>query len=300
MGVFTRPYDTLLDDFQETARPQREWVDGRGLLLIGGHFLSGVGAGGWAFASAFGYLPGEVASVLLLAASGLAHLSFLGRPERFWRMVKVRTSWVGRGFLGLTLVLAAAVAYLALTLASGRDDTAAARALWALSLLGAAVVMAYKGNVYAVCRAIPFWNSSLLPILYVAYALRGGVALLLLFLPWWGDGVDQGLLELLELWIGLSAGVCILFYLTIMASSSVGARRSVEDLLRGRVAAAFYGGVVALGLVVPLLVGLWNVVTPVSLGLLALVGAASLAGDFYVKYAIAKAGRYLPHVPGGR
>lgn len=300
MGVFTRPYDTLLDDFQETARPQREWVDGRGLLLIGGHFLSGVGAGGWAFASAFGYLPGEVASVLLLAASGLAHLLFLGRPERFWRMVKVRTSWVGRGFLGLTLVLAAAVAYLALTLASGRDDTAAARALWALSLLGAAVVMAYKGNVYAVCRAIPFWNSSLLPILYVAYALRGGVALLLLFLPWWGDGVDQGLLELLELWIGLSAGVCILFYLTIMASSSVGARRSVEDLLRGRVAAAFYGGVVALGLVVPLLVGLWNAVTPVSLGLLALVGAASLAGDFYVKYAIAKAGRYLPHVPGGR
>ncbi len=300
MGVFTRPYDTLLDDLQETARPQREWVDGRGLLLIAGHFLSGVGAGGWVFASAFGSLPGEVASVAVLAASGLAHLLFLGRPERFWRMVRIRTSWVGRGFLGLNLALVGAVAYLALTLATGHDDTALARGLWVLSLLGAAVVMVYKGNVYAVCRAIPFWNSSLLPILYVAYALRGGVALLLVFLPWWGADVDQGLLELLELWIGLSAGVCILFYLTIMANSSLGARRSVEDLLRGRVAAAFYGGVVALGLVVPLLVGLWNAVTPVSLGLLALVGAASLVGDFYVKYAIAKAGRYLPHVPGAR
>ena len=52
-----------------------------------------------------------------------------------------------------------------------------------LSLAGAAVIMLYKGNVYAVCRAIPFWNSSLLPVLYVAYALRGGTALLLLFLP---------------------------------------------------------------------------------------------------------------------
>ncbi len=300
MGVFTRPYDTLLDDFQETARPQREWVEGRGLLLIGGHFLSGVGAGGWVFASAFGHLPGEVASLVILALSGLAHLLFLGRPERFWRMVKVRTSWVGRGFLGLNLVLAAGVVYLAVRLTGGRADTVAAQVLWGLSLLGAAVVMLYKGNVYAVCRAIPFWNSSLLPVLYIAYALRGGVALLLLFLPWRDAGIDQGLLELLELWIGLSAGVCILFYLTIMASASVGARRSVEDLLRGRVAAAFYGGVVALGLVVPLLVGLWNVVTPVSMGLLALVGAASLVGDFYVKYAIAKAGRYLPHVVAGR
>ena len=128
MGVFTRPYDTLLDDFQETARPQREGVEGRGLLLIAAHFLSGVGAGGGALASAFGDLPGEVASVLLLAASGLAHLLFLGRPARFWRMVRARTSWVGRGFLGLTLALAAAVAYLALTLATGRDDTAAAPA----------------------------------------------------------------------------------------------------------------------------------------------------------------------------
>jgi formate-dependent nitrite reductase membrane component NrfD len=160
--------------------------------------------------------------------------------------------------------------------------------------------MLYKGNVYAVCRAIPFWNSPLLPVLYIAYALRGGAALLLLFLPWGGPGSGVGLLELVELWIGVSAGVCILFYLTTMAHSSVGARRSVEDLLRGRAAAAFYGGVVLLGFLVPLAIGVWNVVTPVSLGALAAVGATSLVGDFYVKYAIARAGRYLPHVPGAR
>src|SRR3972149_1132096 len=252
MRVFTDPFDRLLDALQETARPQREWVDGRGLLLIAGHFLSGVGAGGWAFSSALGFLPGELTSLVVVGLSGLAHLLFLGHPERFWRMVRVRTSWVGRGFLGLNVLLASAIAYLALTLAAGAADTR-----------------------------------------------RGGVALLLLFLPWRGAGVDQRLLELLELWIGLSAGVCILFYLTIMASASVGAPRSVEDLLRGRVAAAFYGGVVVFGLLIPLLVGLWNVVTPVSMGLLAVVGAASLVGDFYVKYAIAKAGGYPPHDMAG-
>ena len=292
----TDPFDVLLQDFQETSRPQREWIDGRGVLLISGHFLSGVGAGGWVFSSVFGFVPGEIASVVLVALAGLAHLAFLGRPARFWRMLRVRSSWVSRGFLGMNLFLETALAYLALTPAAGPDRGVLKDIVWGLSLAGAAIIMLYKGNVYAVCRAIPFWNSSLLPVLYVTYALRGGVALLLLFLPWQGSAIDQRLLEILELWIGLSAGVCILFYLTIMANASVGARRSVEDLLRGRVAAAFYVGVVLVGFVIPVLLGLWNVVTPVSLGLLALVGATSLVGDFYVKYAIAKAGRYLPHV----
>jgi formate-dependent nitrite reductase membrane component NrfD len=151
-----------------------------------------------------------------------------------------------------------------------------------------------------VCRAIPFWNSSLLPILYAAYALRGGLALLLLFLPWNGPEAQLGLLGMLELWIGVSAAVCVLFYLTIMAGASPGARRSVEDLLRGRVAAAFYGGVVLAGFLIPIAIGVWNLFTPVSLGLLTLVGAASLVGDFYVKFSIAKAGRYLSHVVQAR
>lgn len=292
MAVFTDPFDVLLEDFQETARPQREWVDGRGLLLISGHFLSGVGAGGWLFASLFGFVPGEVASLLLVALSGLAHLLFLGRPERFWRMVRVQSSWVSRGLAGMTLLLVSAVAYLA----AGGAGTAVGKTLWWLSIAGAAIVMLYKGNVYAVCRAIPFWNSPLLPVLYVAYALRGGAALLLLFLPWNGPGIHAGLVEIVELWVGVSAAVCVVFYLAIMRSSSVGARRSVDDLLRGRVMRAFYLGVVLVGLVIPLAIGAWNVVTPVSLLALAAVGVASLVGDFYVKYSIAKAGRYLPHV----
>ncbi|HET8577130.1 MAG TPA: NrfD/PsrC family molybdoenzyme membrane anchor subunit [Methylomirabilota bacterium] len=299
MRVFTDPFDVLLQDFQEPARPQREWVDGRGLLLITGHFLSSVGSGGWVFSTMISFVPGEVTSFVLVALSGLAHLLFLGRPARFWRMIRVQTSWVSRGFVGLTLFTLAAAVYLLLTVPAGRVGPLANVAWW-VSIAGAALIMLYKGNVYAVCRAIPFWNSSLLPILYVAYALRGGTALLLVFLPWAGSDLRYGLLEILELWIGLSAGVCILFYLTIMASSSVGARRSVEDLLRGRVATAFYGGVVALGFVVPVALGIWNTITPLSFWLLAVIGAASLAGDFYVKYAIAKAGRYLPHVHPAR
>ncbi|MFQ5848017.1 MAG: NrfD/PsrC family molybdoenzyme membrane anchor subunit [Candidatus Methylomirabilales bacterium] len=296
MKLLTDPFDVLLQDFQETARPQREWVDRRGILLISGHFLSGVGAGGWVFSSILDFLPGEVASICLVALSGLAHLLFLGRPKRFWRMVRVQSSWVSRGFMGMTLFLLAATAYLVLTLSGDGALGMPGRILWILSLIGAGVIMLYKGNVYAVCRAIPFWNSPLLPVLYVAYAIRGGVALLMLFLPWDGVRVHLGLLEILELWVGVSVGMCILFYLTIMAGSSLDGRRSVDDLLRGRVATFFYVGVVLAGFVVPVVIGVWNVITPVSLGMLALVGAFSLVGDFYVKLSIAKAGRYIPPV----
>lgn len=296
MDIFTNPFDVLLDDFQETARPQREWIAGRGIFLIIGHFLSGVGAGGWVFSSFFGFPPGEIASVVIIALSGLAHLAFLGHPERFWRMIRVQSSWVSRGFVGMSVFLVTAGAYLALGLDYG-SASVLAKVLWGLSVAAAAIVMIYKGNVYAVCRAIPIWNSPMLPVLYVAYALHSGAALLLVLSPWTEFSSGKPLMEVLELWIGLSVAVCILFYVTIMAKASVGARYSVEDLLMGRVAVGFYGGVVFFGLVIPIVIGFWNVVTPVSIGLLALVGASSLVGDFYIKYCVAKSGRYLPHVP---
>lgn len=298
MEIFTDPFDVLLDDFRQVARPQREWISGRGIFLILGHFLSGAGAGGWCFASWFNFLPGEIAALGLVAASGLAHLSFLGHPERFWRMVRVQNSWVSRGFVAMLVFMAAATGYLAIAM-GGVSAPVLAQALWWVSIAAAAVIMVYKGNVYAVCRSIPLWNSPLLPVLYVAYALHSGAGLVLLLLPWGHLSIGRPLVEILELWIGLSVSVCVLFYITIMANSSVGAHYSVEDLLRGRVAAAFYGGVVFFGLLIPLVIGGLNIVTPVSIGLLATVGAASLVGDFYIKYSIAKAGRFRPLVPIG-
>jgi hypothetical protein len=34
-----------LTDLNLTYRPQREWIEGRGLLVVAAHFFSGVGAG---------------------------------------------------------------------------------------------------------------------------------------------------------------------------------------------------------------------------------------------------------------
>jgi len=293
-------YEQLLVDLGSAFRPQREWVDRRGVLLISGHFLTGVGSGTWLFSLLFHYRLGLFLSFLAVALGGVAHFLFLGHPERFWRMVKVRHSWIGRGFMGMSLFIPFSFLYLLPSYVPGLpwdESGVLGRIFLVLSLLGMAILFAYKGNVYAASKGIPFWNSPLLPVLYIAYALRGGVALILLSLPFTGSTVRPEQAAVIELWIAVSAGVFILFYLGVMANSNVATRQSVRDLTRGRVSGSFYLGTVLIGLVIPILLGGLGYLSPLSQEILAAVGLFSLVGDFFAKYTIAKAGVYMPLVP---
>jgi formate-dependent nitrite reductase membrane component NrfD len=286
--------DRLLADLGAMFRPQREWVEGRGLWLIAGHFLSGVGAGTWLFSLWLGYRPGLLLALAAVALSGLAHLRFLGRAARFWKMYRARTSWIARGFVGMNLFLPGAALYLL------RPSGALGSLGLALATVGAAVLIVYKGNVYAASKGVPFWNSPVLPILYATYAIRGGLALLLVALPFGGRGADAHGVGFLELWVAVSAAVMLGFYLGVMRNTNLAARRSVAELVRGRAAPAFYLGTVGVGLAVPILIGAAGFAGPLSQMVLAAVGATSLVGDFFAKYAIAKAGVYMPLMPAGR
>jgi formate-dependent nitrite reductase membrane component NrfD len=287
-------HDQLLADLGATFRPQRHWVEGRGALLILGHFLSGVGAGTWLFSLWLGYRPGLALAVGAMAASGVAHLFFLGHPERFWRMLHVRASWIARGFAGMALFMAGGVVTLLLTPGVVRSLAVV------VSVAGAAIVIVYKGNVYAASRGVPFWNSPALPVLYATYAIRGGLAVLLVMLPLSTPVASVPLMALIELWVAVSAAVMLGLYLGVMRHSSPAARRSVAELTGGRAALGFYVGTVGAGLVVPIAVGMVGLAGPVPRLALAATGLLSLAGDFFAKYAIAKAGIYVPLVPAGR
>jgi len=293
MSILTT-HDRVLADLGATWRPQRQWIEGRGLWLIVGHFLSGVGAGAWLFGAWLDDGPTLLAAIVVVALAGVCHLAFLGRPKRFWRMVRVGSSWIARGFVGMSLMLPAAVLYFLF-------PTGAAGVLFlALSVAGAALLVVYKGNVYAASKGVPFWNSPVLPILYATYAIRGGLALVLLVMPVAGGGLERHGLALIELWVAVSAAVMLGFYLAVMRQTNLAARRSVTELVRGRVAAPFYLGTLGVGLVVPIAIGVAGLAGPLSQGALALVAALSLVGDFFAKYAIAKAGMYVPIMPAGR
>jgi formate-dependent nitrite reductase membrane component NrfD len=300
MTDINKKYERLIQDLRRDFRPQREWGEGRGIFLVIGHFLVGVAAGAWLFGLLFEYLPGLIAAFLLAGGGGVAHLAFLGRPERFWRMARqVKTAWVARGFVGLTLFMAGAVLYLpplAIAAWPWTADSTIAWIGWVMAAAGMAVLIGYMGFVYTASKGIPFWNSALHPVLYMAYALRGGAAALLVAMAVLGAPSEETLARLTTIWIVVTAVVMVLFALEIQGALTGGnaaARRSVREMLTGRVAVYFYGGTLVLGLLVPLAL-VSGKLAPMSLPVLAAVGLLSALGDFFMKYTTIRAGIYFP------
>ena len=290
----TEPFQIRIGDLRERFRPQREWAEGRGLLLIVAHFLTGSGAGAWLVAILAGLTTGLMLGFALVAVGALFHLLFLGRPKRFWRMMKgFATSWISRGIIGVTLFLASAAVYLSLELLGLGEMTLSGVTLF-LSILGALWVVVYKGFVWASSKGIPLWNTPLVPVLYIAYALRGGTAVLMLLAAAGTAHEPLGFLEPVKLWLAVSTAVLVLIYIDVMRGSGMTALRSVNLMLFGRVALPFYFGALALGLIVPIAIGGFAYFGDLSPALLALVGCLSLVGDLSIIYCIAKAGLYRP------
>jgi formate-dependent nitrite reductase membrane component NrfD len=292
--AFADPIQIRITDLRESFRPQREWAEGRGLLLILAHFLTGSGAGAWIFAVFLSLDLGMIVGFVLVALGSLAHLLFLGRPERFWRMMTgFGSSWISRGFVGMTLFTVVAFIYLLLLIFEARGTTPG-EILLALSLLGAIWIVVYKGFVWASSKGIPLWNTPLVPALYIAYALRGGAAVLMVMGMLEARHVALDPLEPVKLWLAVSTAVMVLVYLEVMRGSGMTALRSVELILYGRIALPFYLGAVLVGLVIPIAIGGLAVFMGVPLEILGLVGFFSLLGDVSIIYCIAKAGLYRP------
>lgn len=300
MTDISAKYERLIQDLRQDFRPQREWGEGRGLFLVIGHFLVGVAAGAWLFGLLFSYLPGLIAGFVLAGAGGISHLAFLGRPERFWKMARhVRTSWIARGFIGLTLFLVGAPLYLAPLVIPNwlwGATSVLGWVAWAMAAAGMVTLIGYMGFVYSASKGIPFWNSALHPVLYMTYALRGGTAALLVEMALLGAPNGDAPAILLKIWIAVTAVVALLFSLEIqgaLASGNVAARRSVIEMLAGRVAIYFYGGTLLIGLIVPAVL-ISGTLAPVSFSVMAAIGLFSALGDFFVKLATIRAGVYLP------
>jgi formate-dependent nitrite reductase membrane component NrfD len=87
----------------------------------------------------------------------------------------------------------------------------------------------------------------------------------------------------------------LLTHLGAMSRGSVAVRESFRQLTRGSLAGLFLGGVLGVGLAVPLLI-LLNVTFADAAGA-ALIFSASLAiavGGFFFRYCVLKAGLYPP------
>jgi len=278
----------MAQGFNMGFRSQREW----GWLLAIWIFLSGSGSGLFLL-YVFYSLPLQFAMLSLGAVilGGAVLLLELGSPLRAWlSLSRLGTSWLSRGALSVVLFVICGV----LSIASASsvadflwpDGGAIGKGLFGIAALSALMITLYPGFFLARNRSIPFWNTALFPVISFGFAIMGASGLALLASVWLGEGMNAI--------ASLAAIVIVLdfflfgIHLISMWRAGGAARESVRLLTGGPLNWAFWGGVVLVGMLVPLVIVLG------TRSAAALAGACILIGAFFFRYCTLKAGVYVP------
>lgn len=276
--------------------PQEEWIEGGGKSIWLALFFTETGAGLFFvsifFRSILGMILGWVLCMLLGCGFFLLHL---GHPFRIFRAIlRPQSSWISRGglFLGSFGILGAIYIFLSY-LAPNRDYILLKVIIGILCIL----VAIYAGMLMSYVRAVPLWNSGLLPMSYVVAGLWSGAEILLVIHLLTGAPVEQ-----LDIWIRILlpsfALVLILYLISITSSSPIG-WISVKKIVAGDLALHFYLGAVIIGLVFPIIVVLYSLsvgIASVAPALILAAVACGLIGDLTIRYCILKGALYSPVV----
>lgn len=204
---------------------------------------------------------------LALALASLAMLFDHLGPGARWRFLyvfrKPRTSWIARGAMIVTVLVLLRVMVLLPSVPGFEGLPWSEGSLGGILLRGSVLIfasafMAYSGLVLSSWNSIAFWNTPLLPILYIGYSFLGGMAALpIIVLVIGGEAGLQGVgpVFLPSLLILLFAnGFVLLLYVWGMSSGTLPAQESVRRLVRGEHRLSFWLGIVGIGLVAPMLV----------------------------------------------
>jgi formate-dependent nitrite reductase membrane component NrfD len=277
------------------------WLIAAYLFLAGvggGAYLAGViadfaGGADWSIVSRIGVSLG-VPCVLIGTFFLLADL---GRPINAWRVwMKPGTSWIARGTIIIVLFMIFAAIQTAFWVWPFPGSIENARG--AVAVLGAVfafLTVVYTGLLLAYSQPIALWRTALLPVLFFVSAVSTGIMAIILIGQYAGAAEEQ-----LALLARIDAGILVLemFVLAVFlynAYRTVESRFSARRILAGPVAAAFWLGVVACGLVIPFVLEV--LAGHGSAAVLASV--LGLFGGLCLRYAILAGGTLSPIIAAG-
>lgn len=300
---------------------QKEWIQGRGMLSWLSFFFVALGAGMY-FVSFFLNYPWAMFTgwLICLVLGGGTKFLDLGKPARFWRMLinytgegglkeclllavkkpwkfsqmlyksEWRSSWISRGmyFIGLFAIIGAI--HLGLYKWAGAGTARPAGIVMAIVSF---LVTVYAGLLIGYVKAIPLWGSALMPALFVVSGFLGGAALAL------AGRMDATTMQWVQVLVFCYAGVVVIYLWNTWNGAAAG-KYSVSQMLRGPMSPIFYGGVVVIGILVPvaaIISSLAMGVGAVPVALLAVAIACVLIGDLSMRYLIMKCGTYTPLLP---
>ena len=275
---------------------QTEWIDRRGLILWIAFYTGGLGGGLYLVSVFFNSLWGMFISWLIIAViKGGAHLLYLGKPQRFWRIVlRPQSSWLARGFIFVMLFVIFGAAQLMFSY--WLPATAVELVFKILTGITALVVAIYTGFVLNTVKAVPFWNSSLLPLLFVLCGVLGGFGISVI-IALNGGNVDLAAAEAGSRWLLVANALLIAIYLWRAAGRETTGKESVMEQIRGSNAPIFWTGIVIMGIIIPLVIAFTGyAVAEMPPALLVFGVAYEVVGGLALRYCVLKAGAYSPLV----
>ena len=298
-------------------RPQKEWKEiiavylylagmGAGSFIIGvlihwmgvklnPSFLSSIGLFGYTLS--FSKVPIFWGPVVVALGAPFLILD-LGIKWRFmYACLNPRTSWVARGFiilsvfiiLGLALLVKSALPFKWLHAKSG---------LWLIPEIVAFTfafgTALYTGVLLKATKSIPLWNTNLLPLLFLVSALStGSMAIILSTL---GTGLfshDAGALKVLmggEQILVVIEGIVLYLFLSRSYRATEQGKDSVRLLLFGEMKLIFWGGIVILGFIFPVILENIASLFPGNVLLMFVAGILLLCGGFFLRLGVLHAG----------
>jgi formate-dependent nitrite reductase membrane component NrfD len=277
--------------------PQTEWIERRGILIWLAEVSNGIGGGLYLVSLYFNSLLGMFLSwLIVILLKGGFHFAYLGKPMRFWRMaLKPGTSWLARGFIFLTLFIVFGAIQLAFSY--WLPGTALEFAFKVIAGLMVFLVVINTGFVMNYINAIPFWNSAMLPLLFLSCGVLDGLGLILTM------GLFKGNMDILV--AEASTRVLLIlnaFFITIYlwGATYMGptGKRSVIEIVKGRIAPILWVGVTLCGIIIPIGISIASFFFgEASAPLLMMAVVCEMGGAFSLKYIILKGALYSPLIP---
>jgi formate-dependent nitrite reductase membrane component NrfD len=254
----------------------------------------GVGAATYLIAFLAGSRAGGVVGLALVLIGAAALFAHLGHPLRSWRVItETGRTWMSRGAVftaGLLLFGAAALAF--------RGEGFELRILDAVALVCTFVVVLYSGLLFSSINAVPLWNTSLLPILFLLHSLASAALLVTAMSSLAAGGVAAHPRECGAVLALLLATLAVTWMFAGSEPRSEPVQESLRLLTAGRLKALFRTGALLAGLIVPLVLVMLAYLlrrSEVVSGLLLLTAVPlRLAGDVSVRTALLRAGVYTP------
>ena len=261
------------------------------LLIVWYFFLGGIAGGAYftaAIADNFGsprdksvIRIGYVLALLLIGLCTILLILDLGTPSRFFNMVTNFRFWNPMSIGAWMLAVFGIFAFVssALSFVGGEGVAPLRRRLSLLGTIAGFFIAAYTGVLLS-ATALPFWTDArLLGALFLASGASTGMAAISLLLYLSGESAGEGFGK-----VKRADRYAIMLEILVLAAFLLLLGGAAGPLVSGSLAPLFWGGLVVVGLVIPLLVDLVGLKLPG-----AVPAALVLVGGFILRYVIVMA-----------